>query len=86
MISPGFNSLHILIRDTIFRFQSGIKLKDWELNEKLSEYLSYKEIPVVRRFTVQIAQDPLPPAQVLLMTPPNADLSGATKYPMLVNV
>lgn len=36
--------------------------------------------------SIRVTDAPLPPAQVLLMIPRNADLSGMKKYPLLVNV
>lgn len=63
-----------------------MKLRNWEMNENITALISEKDVPVVRRMSVLVTNDPLPPAQVLLMLPRNADLSGMTKYPMLVNV
>lgn len=57
---------------------------DWERNEAIRQGLANKALPVKTRMTV-----PLPDnftAQVMLWLPPDADLSGSTKYPMLVDV
>lgn len=56
----------------------------WEDNEMVTEILAEKSQPIVQRYRI-----PVPggfKAQVRLLIPPNADLSGATKYPMLVYV
>lgn len=68
--------------DTIF--QSSTKVYTWEGNKAIAELIAEKSRPIVKRFTV-----PVPggfDAQVKLLLPPNADLSGRTKYPMLVYV
>lgn len=60
------------------------KLYTWEDNKAVAELVAEKSRPIVKRFTV-----PVPggfEAQVKLLLPPNADLSGKTKYPMLVYV
>ncbi|XP_076294344.1 venom dipeptidyl peptidase 4 isoform X2 [Lasioglossum baleicum] len=60
------------------------KLHVWENNEAVSEIIAEKSQPLVRRFKV-----PVPggfKARVRLLIPPDADLSGATKYPMLIFV
>ncbi|XP_076230244.1 venom dipeptidyl peptidase 4 isoform X2 [Nomia melanderi] len=60
------------------------KLFVWENNEAVSEIIAEKSQPVVRRYNV-----PVPggfKARVRLLIPPDADLSGATKYPMLIFV
>lgn len=65
-------------------FQDSSKLLAWEENEAVSEIIAEKSQPVVRRYKV-----PVPggfEARVRLLIPPNADLSGATKYPMLIFV
>lgn len=65
-------------------FQDSSKLLAWEENEAVSEIIAEKSQPVVRRYKV-----PVPggfQARVRLLIPPNADLSGATKYPMLIFV
>lgn len=65
-------------------FQKSKKLFAWENNEAVSEIIAEKSQPVVRRYNV-----PVPggfKARVRLLIPPDADLSGATKYPMLIFV
>ncbi|XP_043250210.1 venom dipeptidyl peptidase 4-like isoform X2 [Colletes gigas] len=60
------------------------KLVTWESNEAVSEIIAEKLQPVVHRYNV-----PIPggfKARVRLLIPPNADLTGATKYPMLIFV
>ncbi|XP_076624535.1 venom dipeptidyl peptidase 4 isoform X2 [Colletes latitarsis] len=60
------------------------KLVTWESNEAVSEIIAEKSQPVVHRYNV-----PIPggfKARVRLLIPPNADLTGATKYPMLIFV
>ncbi|KAK1130487.1 hypothetical protein K0M31_018619 [Melipona bicolor] len=60
------------------------KLLAWEENDAVAEIIAEKSQPVVRRYKV-----PVPggfEARVRLLIPPNADLSGATKYPMLIFV
>ncbi|XP_076681327.1 venom dipeptidyl peptidase 4 isoform X3 [Andrena cerasifolii] len=60
------------------------KLLTWENNEVVSEIISERAQPVVHRYNVPV---PGPfNARVKLLIPPNADLSGATKYPMLIFV
>ncbi|CAL7939159.1 unnamed protein product [Xylocopa violacea] len=64
--------------------QNSTRLMVWEDNEAVSEIIAEKSQPVVRRYKV-----PVPggfEARVRLLIPPNADLSGATKYPMLIFV
>jgi dipeptidyl-peptidase-4 len=60
------------------------KVYTWENNKAVAEFIANKSRPIVKRFTV-----PVPggfDAQVKLLLPPKADLSGKTKYPMLVFV
>ncbi|XP_058799148.1 venom dipeptidyl peptidase 4-like isoform X2 [Phymastichus coffea] len=64
--------------------RNSTKLYTWEGNKAVAEIILEKSRPIVKRFTV-----PVPggfEAQVKLLLPPNADLSGKTKYPMLVFV
>lgn len=65
-------------------FQNGTKLCTWEDNADVAELVATKSMPDVKRYAVPV--DGGFEAQVRLMLPPNADLSGATKYPMLVYV
>jgi dipeptidyl-peptidase-4 len=56
----------------------------WEDNKDIVELITKKSLPIIKRFTV-----PIPgnfKAHVKLLLPPNADLSGNTKYPMIVYV
>ncbi|XP_076165408.1 venom dipeptidyl peptidase 4 isoform X2 [Ptiloglossa arizonensis] len=60
------------------------KLSVWEDNAAVSEIIAEKSQPVVHRYKV-----PVPGgfnARVRLLIPPDADLTGATKYPMLIFV
>ncbi|XP_014205083.1 venom dipeptidyl peptidase 4 isoform X2 [Copidosoma floridanum] len=64
--------------------RNSTKLFTWESNKPIAELIAEKARPIVKRFTV-----PVPggfEAQVKMLLPPNADLSGKTKYPMLVYV
>lgn len=59
-------------------------LSVWEDNDVVTDIIAEKSQPIVYRYKV-----PVPGgfnAQVRLLIPPGADLSGATKYPMLVYV
>ena len=47
--------------------------------------MANKSEPLVKRFTVPVADGKFQ-AQVRLLLPPGADLSGAIKYPMLLYV
>ncbi|CAK9800503.1 Venom dipeptidyl peptidase 4 [Anthophora quadrimaculata] len=74
---PGVPDIAVYNRNTT-------KLVVWEDNEAVSEIIAEKSQPVVRRYKV-----PVPggfEARVRLLIPPNADLSGTTKYPMLIFV
>ena len=65
-------------------FQNSTKVHTWEGNKAVAELIAEKSRPIVKRFTV-----PVPggfEAQVKLHLPPDADMSGKTKYPMLVYV
>ncbi|XP_008202160.1 venom dipeptidyl peptidase 4 isoform X1 [Nasonia vitripennis] len=64
--------------------RNSTKVYAWESNIAVAELIAEKSRPTVKRFTV-----PVPggfEAQVKLLLPPNADLSGKTKYPMLLYV
>lgn len=64
--------------------RNGKRVTIWEDNEAVSELLDSKAQPIVHKYKI-----PVPggfTAQVRLLIPPDADLSGATKYPMLVYV
>lgn len=68
----------------VILFQSGKEIAIWEDNEAVAELLASKAQPIVHKYKI-----PVPGgfnAQVRLLIPPDADLSGATKYPMLVYV
>ncbi|XP_017784773.1 PREDICTED: venom dipeptidyl peptidase 4 [Nicrophorus vespilloides] len=60
------------------------RLVTWEENEELTELVNDKAIPIIKRFSFNVAGGFK--AQVSLKLPPNMDMSGSTKYPMLVNV
>jgi len=56
----------------------------WEDNSAVAEMIAEKSQPIVHRYKIPVAGGFN--AQVRLLIPPGADLSGATKYPMLVYV
>lgn len=59
-------------------------LAEWETNVEIQDYLNNKSYPQIQYRTY-----PLPDnftATVKLLLPTNADLSGTTKYPMLIEV
>lgn len=61
------------------------KLMVWEDNADLIEMLDKEHsMPKIQRLEFNISDEFK--AQVLLKLPPNMDLSGNTKYPMVVNV
>ncbi|XP_043476742.1 venom dipeptidyl peptidase 4 isoform X2 [Leptopilina heterotoma] len=87
--SPG-NSHYVLtcagpgVPDISIYDKKSNKLFSWEDNRAVAEILSVKAQPIVKRLKV-----PVPggfEAQVQLMIPPGVDISGSTKYPMLVYV
>lgn len=68
----------------LFCFQNSTLLSVWEDNDVVADIIEERSQPIVHRYKV-----PVPGgfhAQVRLLIPPGADLSGATKYPMLVYV
>lgn len=60
------------------------KLMDWENNESIREALAPMALPTRKSMEVDLPGGFK--AQVMLWIPPGADLSGKTKYPMLVDV
>lgn len=56
----------------------------WEANKGVADLIAEKSQPIVHRYKLPVSNDFN--AQVRLLIPPGADLSGATKYPMLVQV
>ncbi|OAD59161.1 Venom dipeptidyl peptidase 4 [Eufriesea mexicana] len=64
--------------------QDSVKLLAWENNDAVSEIIAEKSQPVVHRYKVDVSGGFK--ARVRLLIPPNADLSGVTKYPMLIFV
>lgn len=60
------------------------QVMDWEQNAAVRQALATKRLPTKKRMTVGLPQGFT--AQVMLWLPPDADLSGSTKYPMLVDV
>lgn len=67
-----------------FSVQPPKKVMDWERNDAMRKALAKKALPTRMRTTA-----PLPggfQAEIMLWLPPGADLSGNTKYPMLVDV
>lgn len=56
----------------------------WEDNSGVAAVVATKSMPEVKRYSVPVNGGF--EAQVRLLIPPNADLTGATKYPMLVYV
>lgn len=57
---------------------------EWETNPEARELISAKVVPTVAYHTIEL--DNGFSAKVRLQLPPLADLSGTTKYPMLVDV
>ncbi|KAK3930969.1 Venom dipeptidyl peptidase 4 [Frankliniella fusca] len=60
------------------------KVVDWERNDNIREALA--QLPLPTRKSVSVDLPGGFKAQVMLWLPPGADLSGNTKYPMLVDV
>ncbi|KAJ3655173.1 hypothetical protein Zmor_014310 [Zophobas morio] len=60
------------------------KVIDWNENKELQELTRTKRLPTSQRMRFDV--DGGFKAQVNLKLPPNLDISGNTKYPMLVNV
>lgn len=60
------------------------KLHTWEENKAVAVKMANKMEPVVKRLTVTVAGDFQ--AQVRMLLPPGADVTGATKYPMVLYV
>lgn len=56
----------------------------WEDNDVVTEIIDERSQPIVQKYKVSVPGGFN--AQVRLLIPPGADLSGATKYPMLVYV
>ncbi|XP_057327710.1 venom dipeptidyl peptidase 4-like isoform X2 [Microplitis mediator] len=69
---------------SIYNSVNATKIVTWEDNKLLATVVGEKSLPLVKRFTVPI-QDGFE-AQVRLLIPPGADLTGATKYPLLIFV
>ncbi|CAH0557866.1 unnamed protein product [Brassicogethes aeneus] len=61
-----------------------VKLLAWEQNKNLLNIVRQKRIPVTKKMEFNISDGFT--ARVSLKLPPNMDMSGNTKYPMLVNV
>ncbi|XP_015595104.1 venom dipeptidyl peptidase 4, partial [Cephus cinctus] len=84
------NSYYILtcsgpgVPDISIYNRNSTKLFTWENNHDVANLVSGKSLPKVQRYTVSVMDGF--EAQVRLLLPPNADLSGSTKYPMLVYV
>ncbi|XP_012256545.3 venom dipeptidyl peptidase 4 isoform X3 [Athalia rosae] len=74
---PGVPEISVYAKDNR-------KLFNWEDNSGVASVVAMKSMPDVKRFSVRV--DGGFEAQVKLTLPPNADLTGATKYPMLVYV
>ncbi|XP_054009789.1 venom dipeptidyl peptidase 4-like isoform X2 [Hylaeus anthracinus] len=64
--------------------RNSTKLAVWESNQAVAQIIAKKSQPVVQRYKVPVSSEF--DARVRLLIPPNADLSGATKYPMLIFV
>nr|XP_022918753.1 venom dipeptidyl peptidase 4 isoform X1 [Onthophagus taurus] len=62
----------------------GHKIFDWEENQSLLEKTNSLKLPQIKTFTFETEGGFK--AQVMLKLPADADLSGDTKYPMLVKV
>ncbi|XP_063983371.1 venom dipeptidyl peptidase 4 isoform X3 [Diachasmimorpha longicaudata] len=69
---------------SIYSSMNASKVLTWESNAGISEAMAGKSRPLVKRFTVPVGGGF--EAQVRLLIPPGADLTGTTKYPMLVYV
>lgn len=59
-------------------------LFDWEENKALNALLKTRSSPIIQQHTIRLSSGF--DAIVKLQMPPNVDLSGGRKYPMLVNV
>lgn len=59
-------------------------LELWEQNEEILELVHDKLTPKIKKMQVELVGGHM--AQVLLQLPPNMDMSGDVKYPMVVNV
>ncbi|XP_052848496.1 venom dipeptidyl peptidase 4 isoform X2 [Drosophila gunungcola] len=83
-LGPGIPTTHIYE----WKFENSqvviSNVIDWETNESLRAKLKGVALPSHKILTVNI--DGGFQAKVLLQLPPNLDTSGATKYPMLVDV
>ncbi|CAD7080974.1 unnamed protein product [Hermetia illucens] len=60
------------------------RLLDWEPNKDIRDTISKLQLPKTSFHSIDLENGYT--AQVMLLLPPNADLSGKTKYPMLVDV
>ncbi|XP_011494919.1 PREDICTED: venom dipeptidyl peptidase 4 isoform X2 [Ceratosolen solmsi marchali] len=60
------------------------KLYTWENNKNVAEHITKKSRPIIKRLTVPLSGNFK--AHVKLLLPPNVDLSGKRKYPMIVYV
>lgn len=56
----------------------------WESNKAVANTIAEKSQPIIHRYEIPVSDDFN--AQVRLQIPSGADLSGSTKYPMLVEV
>jgi len=56
----------------------------WEDNSAVADMIAEKSQPIVQKYKIPVADGFN--AQVRLLIPPGADLTGAIKYPMLVYV
>ncbi|XP_046586430.1 venom dipeptidyl peptidase 4 isoform X1 [Neodiprion lecontei] len=74
---PGVPEISVYSKDTTMIYS-------WEDNSDVAEVVAAKSLPDVKRYTVPVTGGF--EAQVRLLIPPNADLTGNTKYPMLVYV
>ncbi|XP_015112517.1 venom dipeptidyl peptidase 4 isoform X2 [Diachasma alloeum] len=69
---------------SIYNTMNTSKVLTWETNVGVADLMAEKSRPLVKRFTVPVGGGF--EAQVRLLIPPGADLTGTTKYPMLVYV
>lgn len=72
------------MKHALLCFQNSTLLSVWEGNHAVTEMIAEKSQPIVYRYKIPVAGGFH--AQVRLLIPPGAELSGATKYPMLVYV
>lgn len=63
---------------------NGRKLEIWEDNKQVQSNIEGIALPKTQRLTFKVAGGFT--AHAMLLLPPNMDMSGDTKYPMIVDV